>query len=159
MQSYGFLCLISAFLATTVLGYLLIPFLHRLKFGQEIREEGPKWHMKKSGTPTMGGIIFIIPIAVIGGIVLKSSLKGVMLIYLSLAFGVVGFIDDYIKVVKKRNLGLTEIQKLILQIVASFLFMYLLKINGITESAVRIPFTKATVDFGIWYIPYAYLLL
>lgn len=153
MQSYGFLCLISAFLAATVLGYLLIPFLHRLKFGQEIREEGPKWHMKKSGTPTMGGIIFIIPIAVIGGIVLKSSLKGVMLIYLSLAFGVVGFIDDYIKVVKKRNLGLTEIQKLILQIVASFLFMYLLKINGITESAVRIPFTKATVDFGIWYIP------
>lgn len=152
MSSY-LLCLVSAFLISAVLGPVLIPFLHKLKFGQEIREEGPKWHMKKSGTPTMGGIIFIIPIAVVGGIALKSSLKGIMFIYLSLAFGIVGFIDDYIKVVKKRNLGLTEIQKLILQIVASFLFVYLLKINGVTGTAARIPFTDISVDFGIWYIP------
>lgn len=152
MSSY-LLCLVSAFLISAVLGPVLIPFLHKLKFGQEIREEGPKWHMKKSGTPTMGGIIFIIPIAVVGGIALKSSLKGIMFIYLSLAFGIVGFIDDYIKVVKKRNLGLTEIQKLILQIVASFLFVYLLKINGVTETAARIPFTDISVDLGIWYIP------
>lgn len=153
MNSSYLLCLVSAFLISAVLGPVLIPFLHKLKFGQEIREEGPKWHMKKSGTPTMGGIIFIIPIAVVGGIALKSSLKGIMFIYLSLAFGIVGFIDDYIKVVKKRNLGLTEIQKLILQIVASFLFVYLLKINGVTETAARIPFTDISVDFGIWYIP------
>ena len=104
------LCLISSFVISAALGPVLIPFLHKLKFGQEIREEGPKWHMKKSGTPTMGGIIFIIAVAVVGGIMLRKSLKGVMLIYLSLAFGIVGFIDDYIKVVKKRNLGLTEIQ-------------------------------------------------
>ena len=147
------LCLISSFVISAVLGPVLIPFLHKLKFGQEIREEGPKWHMKKSGTPTMGGIIFIIAVAVVGGIMLRKSLKGVMLIYLSLAFGIVGFIDDYIKVVKKRNLGLTEIQKLILQIVASFLFMYLLKINGIVGTEARIPFTGMKVDFGIWYIP------
>lgn len=153
------LCMLASFLISAALGPVLIPFLHKLKFGQEIRDEGPKWHRKKSGTPTMGGIIFIISIAVVGGIALKASLKGIMLIYLSLAFGVVGFIDDYIKVVKKRNLGLTEIQKLILQLVASFMFVYLLKINGIMDTAVRIPFTDMSVDLGIWYIPIAIFVI
>lgn len=138
---------------------IVLPILRKLKFGQEIREEGPSWHEKKSGTPTMGGVIFIIAVAISAIVMLSHSFKGVMLLYLSLSFGVIGFIDDYIKVVKKRNLGLTEIQKLLLQLVASLLFVWVLYKNGLIDTTLKIPFTSLAPDLGLWYIPFAIVVI
>ena len=88
---------VIALLVALVLGPLVIPVLHRLKFGQEIREEGPRWHSKKSGTPAMGGIIFILAVFISCLAVYWRDFKVIMLLYLSLAFGVIGFLDDFIK--------------------------------------------------------------
>ena len=157
-MTFVFAALIS-FLIAVLVAPVAIPILHNLKFGQEIREEGPKWHQSKSGTPTMGGVIFIFAVLITGIIFLKNSLEGVMLIYLSVAFGVIGFIDDYIKVAMKRNLGLTEIQKLVMQLVASVIFVGLLYYNGLMETALKIPFTSIEFEMGIWYLPFAVLVI
>ncbi|MBR5587070.1 MAG: phospho-N-acetylmuramoyl-pentapeptide-transferase [Clostridia bacterium] len=148
-----------AFAISAAIAPLVLPILRKLKFGQEIREEGPSWHEKKSGTPTMGGIIFIAGIAVSAIVMLSHSFKGIMLLYLSLSFGLIGFIDDYIKVVKKRNLGLTEIQKLMLQLVASLLFIWVLYKNGLVDTTLKIPFTNIAPDLGLWYIPFAVVVI
>ena len=144
---------IVSFTLSALLGRVVIPWLHKLKFGQTIREEGPSWHEKKQGTPTMGGILFMAGF-------LAAALLCAWLIYflqpahmfmsayekvrywggIGLAFGcgVIGFADDFIKVVKKRNLGLTAIQKLIAQLVvatgyAVLMYCYLLFFsNGLT---------------------------
>ena len=112
-----------AFLVAAINGIFMIPLLRRLKFGQEIREEGPAWHAKKSGTPTMGGIAIAIAVVVamiLTGAIFKIDTSLVVCLALgSLLFGVVGFTDDYIKVVKKRNLGLTSIQKFSGQLIVS----------------------------------------
>ncbi len=135
--------LVISFALTAALGYVLIPVLHKLKFGQNILTDiGPKWHAKKQGTPTMGGIMFIIGIIVAAAVALLScKLSGfdafselevvknqqltrlISGILMAFCFALVGFADDYIKVVKKRNLGLTEIQKTIPQllIIAAYL--------------------------------------
>ena len=146
---------ITSFVIAVLAAPLLIPVLHKLKFGQEIREEGPKWHSSKSGTPTMGGVIFILAVLISGVGFLKHSFEGVMLIYLSVAFGVIGFIDDYIKVAMKRNLGLTEVQKFLMQLAASVIFVGLLYHNGLIDTAVKIPFTTYEFEMGIWYLPLA----
>lgn len=150
---------IIAFAVSAIAAPLILPLLIKLKFGQEIREEGPSWHSKKSGTPTMGGLIFIFAASVSSAIMLIHSFKGIMLLYLSIAFGLIGFIDDYIKVAKKRNLGLTEIQKLVLQFVASLLFMWVLYKNGLVNTTLKIPFTDFAPDMGIWYIPFAVVVI
>ncbi len=157
-MNYLFAALVS-FAVSAIAAPLVLPVLRKLKFGQEIREEGPSWHNTKSGTPTMGGIIFIFAAAVSCIIMLHTSLKGMMLLYLSVSFGVVGFIDDYIKVVKKRNLGLTEIQKLILQFVASLLFVWVLYKNNIIDTTLKIPFTDIALNLGGWYIPFAVFVI
>ncbi len=154
-----------AFLLSWGLGYVLIPFLHKLKFGQNILTDiGPKWHAKKQGTPTMGGIMFIISItvAVIVSIFLVPVLGGsafsenevtrnqeivriVSGLIMALAFALVGFADDYIKVVMKRNLGLTEIQKTIPQVLIIAAYLGSLAISKST--AMFIPFFgKVTLD-------------
>ena len=133
----------SAFLITAISGYVVIPWLRKLKYGQTINEIGPTWHQTKQGTPTMGGIMFVIGILVgviCGYSLLLSSEKTFMeemyrnqnmslLISMltAMAFGLIGFVDDYIKVVKKRNLGLTEKQKLVLQffVTAAFLVAHI----------------------------------
>ena len=121
LAEQGLLPLLVAFTVTAALGPVFIPWLHKLKFGQEIRDEGPAWHKKKTGTPTMGGIMFIVGITAGVLAVFLVSLfaenssveisKALVMLLTAIAFGLVGFIDDYIKVVKKRNLGLTAKQK------------------------------------------------
>ena len=150
---------VIAFLVSVAAAPIAIPILHKLKFGQEIREEGPSWHKGKSGTPTMGGIIFIIGAAAGGITALADSFKGIMLLYLALAFGVVGFTDDYIKVVKKRNLGLTEMQKLVMQIAASVIFVYIMYKNGLMGTSIKVPFTELNIDIGLWYLPLSVLVM
>ncbi|MBR3932863.1 MAG: phospho-N-acetylmuramoyl-pentapeptide-transferase [Clostridia bacterium] len=161
MKNTLILAPVLAFVIAAILGPVLIPVLHRLKFGQEIREIGPNWHKKKSGTPTMGGFIFIIPVIICTLIFAYSRTKlGISLMLFSLSFGIVGFADDYIKVVKKRNLGLTEKQKSLLQLLFSVVFVvvavYVLKL---VDTSIIIPIWGKEVNLGLFYIPLALFVL
>ncbi|MFC5602978.1 phospho-N-acetylmuramoyl-pentapeptide-transferase [Sporosarcina koreensis] len=147
-----------AFVLTALIGTAIIPLLRRLKFGQSIREEGPEAHKKKAGTPTMGGLIFLGSI-IITMIVLSYiyedvlTTQSIVLMIVLAGFGVIGFFDDFIIVVMKRNLGLTSIQKLIGQIIIAVIAFFLLKM-GPFETTVVIPFTNFTVDLGIFYVAF-----
>ena len=152
------LAAVISFAITALLGKWMIPFLQKLHFGQTIREEGPQWHMKKQGTPTMGGLMFII--GIVAAVVIcvplyyanafdETLLMKVRIfggLGMGLAFGLIGFIDDYIKVVKKRNLGLTVIQKLVLQFLAAAAYLAGIWLAG-GKSSTLIPFV-GEVDFG-----------
>jgi len=102
-----------AFLIAVLLGPLFIPLLRRLKFGQSIREEGPQSHQKKAGTPTMGGTIIILALSITVFKFANSSMELFLLMFLTLGYGLIGFLDDFIKISFKRNLGLTAKQKLL----------------------------------------------
>ncbi|MDD6022633.1 MAG: phospho-N-acetylmuramoyl-pentapeptide-transferase [Oscillospiraceae bacterium] len=148
-----------SFLIAAIGGRFLIPLLRALNCGQSIREIGPTWHNNKQGTPVMGGLMFIGSslICMLLGI---SAIKNGDYTYpavfcFSLVFGIIGFLDDFIKVRKKRNLGLTSIQKLLLQLVAAALYLVLLRKMGHLTSSLYIPFVNVTVDIP-WVI---YLIL
>ena len=140
-------------LVCVILTPLLIPMLIRLKFGQEIREEGPAWHAKKSGTPTMGGISIIAAVVaalIVTGIAFSFNLYTLVCMTLgAFLFGVIGFVDDYIKVVKKRNLGLTSKQKFLAQIAVSVLVTVYAINSGVIDSQIIIPFIKSGVNLGV----------
>lgn len=147
--------LISSLLTVLVVMPRAIPALHNLKFGQEIRDVGPDWHQKKSGTPTMGGIIILLALIIgfLVSVVFGEDVAGFgTLLFVTLAFGVIGFLDDYIKVVNKRNLGLTSLQKLIGQIVVSVLFVWFLSLGGALDTTIQIPFTSIAFDTGWLYV-------
>ncbi len=141
---------------------ILIPMLRRLKFGQSIREEGPAWHQKKSGTPTMGGIAIILAVSVatVCGYIISGTFGAteVSLIVGSLLYGIIGFCDDYIKVVQKRNLGLTSGQKFTMQILAAVVTTVYMTYTGVIGGEIVIPFLKTTVDIGFFSIPLAILV-
>ena len=157
----------TAFLVAAISGVFLIPFLHKIKFGQEIREEGPAWHKAKSGTPTMGGFIFIFATiigAAIGVIAYgggKADINGVLaLLAAALGFGAIGFIDDYIKVILKRNLGLRAKQKFTLQFLVAVLFSVWLIGGGVIDTSVKIPFTDKMLYMSYYaYIPFIVLVM
>ena len=113
-----------AFAISAVLCPVIIPFLHKLKFGQFIRDEGPESHQKKSGTPTMGGVIFIVSVILTSLFYMKDYPSIIPVAFATLGFGIIGFMDDYIKVVKKRNLGLTPLQKMAGQFLVTGVFIY-----------------------------------
>ena len=162
---WTFITAIVAFAITALLGKPIIKYLHKLNFGQTILDIGPSWHKKKQGTPTMGGIMFIIGISLVTvisvilynlfgsgviGIYQEDPYRLSMLVFaglgLALAHGAIGFIDDYIKVVKKRNLGLTAIQKLVLQFAATAAYLIVLSVMGNGTSTI-IPFV-GKIDLG-----------
>lgn len=144
-----------AFVISLLQGPIVIPALHKLKFGQNIREEGPESHKAKSGTPTMGGIIFIIStIITILIISRKPDFHTLLAIFAFVAFGVIGFIDDFLKIVHKKNEGLNPRQKMILLLIVSGIIAYYAYKNPAIGSNIIIPFTGKTVDFGILYIPF-----
>ncbi|CUO09472.1 phospho-N-acetylmuramoyl-pentapeptide-transferase [Mitsuokella jalaludinii] len=132
-------------------GPLLIPELHKLKFGQSIREEGPKSHQAKSGTPTMGGIMIILAI-VIATVAAAPLTPAVLLaLFITLGHFVLGFLDDYIKVVKKRNLGLKAKQKMLGQILIAIVTMIVgTRVLGI-DTTIWIPIADINLDIGIGY--------
>ena len=144
---------IVSFLMVLLLGPIVIPALKRLKFGQSIREDGPKSHIKKSGTPTMGGIMFIITI-IITTIVIAPKISGTLIVALitTVGYGFIGFLDDTLKIKRTKNLGLRAYQKLIGQVILAFILTYYAYVN--IGSFVHIPFANKMVDFGIWYIPF-----
>lgn len=147
--------IIMAFLITVLLSPIFIPFLRRLKFGQSIREEGPKSHKKKSGTPTMGGIMIlfsiIITTLVMTGKFSAPTVKTYLLLLVTIGFGLLGFMDDFIKVALKRNLGLTSKQKLLGQIIISVIFYLIYKQNGF-PTAVKMPFGDYSIDLGWFFV-------
>lgn len=155
------LAIVIAAVITGLLGYFMVPFLHKIKFGQTIREVGPSWHKNKQGTPTMGGIMFIIGSSVAaiicivflwlnGGAETQLMLvKVVAGALMAVGFGIVGFLDDYISIKKHRNLGLTEIQKLILQFIIVGAYLLSVALAGGTTETV-IPFL-GSVDLGFFY--------
>ena len=126
LEQVIFYTILVAFLITVLLSPIFIPFLRRLKFGQSIREEGPKSHQKKTGTPTMGGVMILLAITLATLVMTfkfsEPSFETYLLLFVTLGFGLLGFLDDFIKVVMKRNLGLTSKQKLLGQIVISIIF-------------------------------------
>ena len=144
-----------SFLISVILAPILIPILRRLKFGQSIREEGPKSHMKKAGTPTMGGIIFLISIiattVIVGNLYNVFTTQTVVLLLVLCGFGLIGFLDDGIKVIFKRNLGLTSLQKLVGQIIISVLAFLLLR-QGTFDTTVTVPFVEWSINLGIFYV-------
>ncbi|GAA0723952.1 phospho-N-acetylmuramoyl-pentapeptide-transferase [Clostridium malenominatum] len=144
-----------AFFFSIVGGPILIPILHKLKFGQSIREEGPESHQKKAGTPTMGGIIFIIS-SMVSMIILvrKPSDEAMFALYAFLAYGFIGFIDDFLKIVHKKNLGLRAYQKMLLLLIVSYGFGYYAANNPEIGTSIILPFTGKSFNLGYYYIPF-----
>ena len=168
-------CVVAAFIGfalSAVSGKFLIPFLQRIKFGQTIKEIGPTWHKNKQGTPTMGGFMFYLGtvLGVVAGLVIlflvnrsyemelleKARLFGGL--GLALCFGFIGFLDDYIKVVKKQNLGLKAREKMILQFIVCIAYLLTLYLAGDTSTVIMLPFVGA-VEFGIFYYVLAVLVI
>ncbi len=146
--------LVSAVL-TGGIGYFLLPVLRALKAGQSIREIGPTWHNSKAGTPMMGGLMFILS-AIICLLISLPAMEEKTVFYvliLGLCFGLVGFLDDFFKLKFKRNLGLTSIQKALLQMAVSALYLYLLQLEGSLTNDIYIPF----LDKSFYIHPMAYI--
>lgn len=160
MNNNVIITVIISFLISTVLCPIIIPFLKRLKFGQFVREDGPAEHLKKTGTPTMGGLIFIAAILVTLPFFVKDMHKIVPVLILTLGFGLIGFLDDYIKVVKKRSMGLRAWQKIVGQLAVTGIFAYYILWVVEIGTKILIPFTGGRyVDFGWWFIPILFVVV
>lgn len=169
-NGYIFAAIIISFVISLVLGFALIPVLRKLKFGQTILDIGPAWHKKKEGTPTMGGLLFIIStvasVAIVVGVkaIIGTAPSGNTLtntrfyagLLMALCFGFIGFFDDYIKVVKKQNEGLTVMQKTVLQTLVTVGYLVSVALAG--ESQIWIPFAGFQ-KIGLWYWPLAFVTI
>lgn len=160
------LALVVSFVITAVVGKLLIPALVRLKAGQSIKEIGPTWHMSKQGTPTMGGLMFIIGIGVailiFGWSDMMNGDFSHLYVYLfALVFGVIGYIDDYQKVKHHQNTGLTSIQKFLLQLAAAIVFLCLMRYEGMLSPNLYIPFfnTHIVMNWVVYLIFAAFVIV
>ncbi|MEG1153705.1 MAG: phospho-N-acetylmuramoyl-pentapeptide-transferase [Ruthenibacterium sp.] len=163
-----------ALFVTALSGFLVIPWLRKLHFGQTIKEIGPTWHEKKNGTPTMGGLTFYLgdTLGIVAGYAMlvisaptlfsqiwsTETVNLLIAMLTTFAFGFVGFADDYIKVIKKRNLGLLARYKIVLQIIITTAFLMSLYLNGTLTTLVQLPFF-GVVDFGYFYYPISYVLI
>jgi phospho-N-acetylmuramoyl-pentapeptide-transferase len=152
--------ILISFGVSAVCAPILIPFLRRLKVGQTERDEGPKSHLKKSGTPTMGGIVILLSVTVTALIYVKDYPKIVPVLFLTLGFGLVGFVDDYIKVVLKRSMGLKAWQKMLGQIVVASVFVFYIMRYTDVRLDMKIPFwTGHYLELGIFTIPAMYFIV
>lgn len=148
---------VTAFIVCALIGPVLIPYLHKLKFGQSIRECGPASHMAKSGTPTMGGLMMLaaLLVALLWG---NFTPHVIIALVLTVGHAVIGFIDDYIKVVMKRNLGTTAKQKFLLQFILAGAYVYFAETH-IRNTELWVPGINAVIDLGWGYYVLAFLLL
>lgn len=150
--------ILSAFVLAIVIGPLLIPLLHRLKFGQNVRNDGPQSHLKKTGTPAMGGIIFLLATLIVTLAFTRD--KDMMLVLVTtLMFGVIGFADDYIKIIKKRSLGLRAWQKIVAQLVVALFLTFVASGVNQVGTSVLVPFTGKFWDWGMLYIPFTIFII
>ncbi len=141
-------------------GPVLIPALRRLKVGQTIRQEGPAAHLKKAGTPTMGGILILVSVVCTSLLYLERYPKVAPVLFLTVGFGLGGFLDDYIKIVCRRSMGLTPLQKLTGQLLVTGLFAYYILTFTDVSLAMRIPWMPGRyLDFGIWNLPILFFIV
>lgn len=143
---------------SVILSPIIIPFLRKLKFGQFIRDEGPQSHQKKSGTPTMGGLIILFSIVITSLFYVKDNNEIIPILFVTLGFGLIGFLDDYIKVVMKRNLGLKAWQKMLGQIVITSIFAYYITNYSKLGTTMLIPFSDGKyIDASFLFLPLLYI--
>ena len=150
--------ILSAFVLAIVAGPIFIPLLHRLKFGQNVRSDGPQSHLKKTGTPAMGGLIFLLA-TVIVSLVFSKDKDMLLVLSSTLLFALIGFADDYIKIVKKRSLGLRAGQKIAAQFVVALLLTFVASNVNQVGTSVLIPFTGKFLDLGIMYMPFIIFII
>ena len=149
-----------SFAISLILGPIIIPFLRKLKMGQTERVEGVQSHLKKAGTPTMGGIIFLLAAVITSVFYVKDYPSVIPVLFLTLGFGIIGFLDDYLKVVLRRSDGLLAWQKFLLQIVVTGIFAYYLVNYTSVDLAMRIPFwTDHYLDLGWLAIPVMFFVV
>ena len=148
-----------AFGVSVILSPIIIPFLKKLKFGQFVRDDGPESHLKKSGTPTMGGLIILFSIVITSLFYIKDHKEIVPILFATLGFGLVGFLDDFIKVVMKRSLGLRAWQKMLGQFLVTGVFAYYIHAYTDLGTTMIIPFTHKVVDLGWVYFPLMFFVM
>lgn len=160
MNSFRIMPVMISFVISILMGPIVIPFLKRLKVGQTVREDGPQTHLKKNGTPTMGGILILFAILVTSLFYVRDYPKMVPILFLTLGFGLVGFLDDYIKVVLKRSMGLSPLQKMVLQLLVTGIYaFYLVHYMGM-DLAMKIPFLgDKMINFGPLNIPILFFIV
>lgn len=151
---------IIAFGISALLGPIIIPILRKIKIGQTVREDGPSSHLKKTGTPTMGGILFLISVVITTMLYCKEYPDVIPVLFVTLGFGLIGFLDDYIKVVLKRSKGLSALHKLLGQIIVTGIFAYYLTEYTNIDLAMKVPFfSDVTIDLGIFNIPFLFIVV
>ncbi len=152
--------ILISFAVSIAAGPVIIPFLKRLKVGQTVRDDGPRTHLKKTGTPTMGGLLILVSMIAASILYVREHTKIVSVLFLTLGFALIGFLDDYIKVVLRRSMGLKAWQKLLLQLVVTGVFAYyMVNMSGISL-AMRIPFFNGRyIDFGVLNVPILFLVV
>ena len=143
---------ISAFVLSLITGPILIPFLRKLKFGQTVRDDGPQSHLKKTGTPTIGGLIFIIPITLVCGFFAVKYPQLIPVLLCTLGFGLVGFVDDFIKVVKKRKDGLYAGQKTFFQLLVCVAFGFYVMRFTEAGTSIILPFTNIMIQPWLYFL-------
>ena len=158
------LAIIIAFAISAILCPIVIPFLHKLKFGQQVREDGPQAHLKKQGTPTMGGLVILTSIVITSLFYLKEYPKIIPVLFMTVGFGIIGFFDDYIKIVMKRSEGLNPKQKLLGQVAITGVFTYYLAKSGEVGTAALVPFTGGFdngyyMNMGILFVPFVFFVV
>lgn len=154
---------VVTFLLAVVIERYMIPVLKSRKVGQKILEIGPRWHKSKEGTPTMGGICFILAMIAVAAVALIINFEGALPVVFAMGLGVanalIGFVDDYTKLMKKQNEGLLAWQKFALQLLAAGLYLLAMRLWGGLETTLHIPFTDLAPDFGILYYVIAIILI
>lgn len=153
-----FIPIVVSFLITVLVSPLFIPVLRRLKFGQSIREEGPRAHYKKAGTPTMGGIIILLSLTLTSLAFVQRNTEWWILLFATLGYGAIGFLDDFIKIALKRSLGLTAKQKLAAQLIVAGGLYWILIRNGFSTD-LSVPGTDWSIDLGWLYFPFLALIM
>ena len=158
------LAIIIAFAISALLCPIIIPFLHKLKFGQPVRDDGPQSHLKKQGTPTMGGLIILSSIIITSVFYIPSYPKIIPVLFVTVGFGIIGFLDDYIKIVMKRSEGLKPMQKLVGQFIITGIFAWYLLNSGEVGTDMLIPFTGgfdggSFLSLGIFFVPALFFIM
>ena len=163
MTAEFIIALIAAFIVTAVLARIIIPVLKSKKMGQYIKDIGPRWHKSKEGTPTMGGVTFIAAMILVCAVALIINSKYTIPVVLIMSLGVmnamIGFIDDYQKLIKKNNDGIGEWQKLVLQGLAGGVYLFFMRIFNLIDTKLEIPFTDVEIELGVFYYVVALALI
>ena len=156
MVNETILAVIIAFVISAILCPIVIPFLHKLKFGQQVRDDGPQAHLKKQGTPTMGGLVILSSIIITSLLYLKDYPKIIPVLFVTAGFGVIGFLDDYIKIVMKRSEGLNPGQ----QIIITGIFAYYIITSDEIGTQMLIPFTGQYLVMPVWlFVPALFFIV